>query len=320
VTGEVNRRSLQLSSQSNCVVAPTTRTGKAPHIKARRSNRPEERNMTPQERQMVADLFDRLGSLEGGQRDPDAERAMREGLARAPNAVYALVQTVLLQEEALKRANTRIEELEHAVNPGPAQTQSGGFLDSMRSVFAGQSRGSVPSVRTGGQGSSGQGSSGAWGTSPPPPPPPPGYQPQPGYPPPPGYMQGAPMGAPMMGGGGSFLGTAAATAAGVIGGSMLLNGIRGAFGAGGSHQTFGSNEGGGFGSSPGSNSSGGGELSREAGVSDIGRPGRDDPPARQDAWQDAQQQGTQQDDDNDYTDDNTNDAGDYSDDGGMDTA
>jgi uncharacterized protein len=267
--------------------------------------------MTPQERQMVADLFDRLASLEGGQRDPDAERAIREGLAHAPSAVYALVQTVLLQEEALKRANTRIEELEHAVNPGPAQTQSGGFLDSMRSVFAGQSRGSVPTVRTGG----GQGSSGAWGASPPPPPPPGGYQSQPGYPPPPGYMQGAPMGAPMMGGGGSFLGTAAATAAGVIGGSMLLNGIRNAFSAGGSHQTFGGDQGG-FGSSPWGGSSGGGELSREAGVGDIGRRGNDDL-ARQDALQDAQQDA---DDDNDYADDMADDAGDYSDDGGTDTA
>jgi uncharacterized protein len=276
--------------------------------------------MTPQERQMVADLFDRLASLEGGQRDPDAERVIREGLARAPNAVYALVQTVLLQEEALKRANTRIEELEHAVNPGPAQTQSGGFLDSMRSVFAGQSRGSVPSVRTGG----GQGSSGAWGGSPPPPP---GYQPQPGYAPPPGYMQGSPMGAPMMGGGGgSFLGTAAAAAAGVIGGSLLLNGIRNAFSAGGSHQTFGGGEGGGLGSSPWGGSGGGGELSREAGVGDIGRRAYDDPPARQDtrqdtrqdAWNDAQQSGLQ--DDNDNAGDYTDDAGDYSDDGGTDTA
>jgi uncharacterized protein len=276
--------------------------------------------MTPQERQMVADLFDRLASLEGGPRDPDAERAMREGLAHAPNAVYALVQTVLLQEEALKRANTRIEELEHAVNPGPAQTQSGGFLDSMRNVFAGQSRGSVPSVRTGGgQGTSGQGSSGAWGASPPPPPPPPGYQPQPGYPPPPGYMQGPPvgapmMGAPMMGGGGSFLGTAAATAAGVIGGSMLLNGIRNAFGAGGSHQTFGSGYEGS--STPWGGGSGGGELSREAGVGDIGRRGNDDPLARQDALQDAQQDAADDNNSDDYTDD----AADYGDDGGMDTA
>ena len=40
---------------------------------------------------------------------------------------------------------------------------------------------------------------------------------------------------PGMGGGGSFLGTAAASAAGFIGGSMLLNGIRGMMGG---HQAF----------------------------------------------------------------------------------
>ena len=81
--------------------------------------------MTPQERQLVADLFDRLASLENERRDPDADRAIREGLAHAPNAVYAMVQTVLLQEEALKRANRHIEELERAAGPAPAQTQSG---------------------------------------------------------------------------------------------------------------------------------------------------------------------------------------------------
>ena len=61
--------------------------------------------MTPQEQQLVADLFDRLASLEGQRRDPDAERLIREGLGRAPNSVYALVQSVLVQDEALKRAN-----------------------------------------------------------------------------------------------------------------------------------------------------------------------------------------------------------------------
>src|SRR5262249_40039010 len=132
--------------------------------------------MTPQERQMVADLFDRLASLEGERRDPDAEGAIREGLGRAPNAVYALGQSVLVQDEALKRANTRIEELERAAGSQPAQ--GGGFLDSMRNVLTGRG-GSVPSVRPGGQGSSGQGSSGAWG--PRPDGPPPGYPPQGGY-------------------------------------------------------------------------------------------------------------------------------------------
>src|SRR2546430_3528280 len=112
--------------------------------------------MTPQEQQLVADLFDRLASLEGQRRDPDAERLIREGLGRAPNSVYALVQSVLVQDEALKRAAARIEELEHAAAGGAEHAQgSGGFLDNLRNVVMGQPRGSVPSVRPGGQGSSG---------------------------------------------------------------------------------------------------------------------------------------------------------------------
>ena len=225
--------------------------------------------MTPQEQQLVADLFDRLATLEGQRRDPDAERLIREGLGRAPNSVYALVQTVLVQDEALKRANARIEELEHA---GAAPAESGGFLDSMRSAIMGRdpSRGSVPSVRAGGQGSSG-----VWGA-----PRPDAGQPQ-GYPP--GYQQaGYPPGAPMggggmMGGGGSsFLGTAAATVAGVVGGAMLLNGIRSMMGGG--HQSFaGDYDRSGSGASQAAASPwdsggdrGGGDMARDAGLGDIG--------------------------------------------------
>ena len=181
--------------------------------------------MTPQEQQLVADLFDRLASLEGLRRDPDAERLIREGLGRAPNSVYALVQSVLVQDEALKRANARIEELERAI-AAPAES-GGGFLDSMRNAIMGrdQPRASVPSVRAGGMGSSG-----AWGSGPG------ASQPQgapQGYPQ--GYPQqqgGYPMGAaPTGGGGSSFLGTAAATVAGVVGGAMLLDGIRSMMGS-----------------------------------------------------------------------------------------
>src|SRR5215471_12701363 len=102
--------------------------------------------MTPQERQLVDDLFDRLAKVEGAPRDPDAIAAMQEGLRKAPNAIYALVQTVLLQDEALKRANARIQELEQA--HAPEQEQSGGgFLDSMRdTIFGKDQRGSVPNV------------------------------------------------------------------------------------------------------------------------------------------------------------------------------
>ena len=65
--------------------------------------------MTPQERQMIDDLFDRLARLESAPRDPEAEALIAQAWQRAPNASYALVQTVLVQDEALKRAHERIE-------------------------------------------------------------------------------------------------------------------------------------------------------------------------------------------------------------------
>ena len=68
--------------------------------------------MTPQERQLIDDLFDRLAKLESAKRDPEAMSAIMQGLRNAPNAVYALVQTALVQDEALKRADMRIQELE----------------------------------------------------------------------------------------------------------------------------------------------------------------------------------------------------------------
>jgi hypothetical protein len=239
--------------------------------------------MTPQERQLVDDLFDRLAKVESAPRDPNAAAAIAQGLQQAPNAVYALVQTVLLQDEALKRANSHIQELEAAVNAPQQQGQSGGFLDSMReAVFGpgqtqGQARGSVPNV-------------------PPPQPasrpvwnsgqvlqqsPPGGYDQGPyGQPPYGQYGGGSPYGqsygAPPFGGGGgggggSFLGTAAAAAAGVVGGSLLLNSIRGMMG--GSHQGFA--DAGALGdraASPWSDQSNS-QLARDAGIDDVDRSG-----------------------------------------------
>ena len=219
--------------------------------------------MTPQERQLVDDLFDRLSKLEGAPRDPDAAAAIAQGLRGAPNAVYALVQTVLLQDEALKRANSRIQELE--AGGAGEQRQSGGFLDSMRETIFGQERGSVPNVRPPDMASrptwnSGQVLQQAQS---------PGQYNQGPY----GQPYGAPQ-APMGGGGGSFLGTAAAAAAGVVGGSLLLGSIRSMMG--GSHQSFGDTAGTGGGVEdrrPLSDQSGS-ALARDAGIDNIGSSGR----------------------------------------------
>ena len=86
--------------------------------------------MTPQERALVDDLFDRLGKLESAPRDADAEQAIRSGLAKAPNALYALVQSVLVQDEALKRADARIRELEGGDENVPDDGRPRGFLDN----------------------------------------------------------------------------------------------------------------------------------------------------------------------------------------------
>jgi hypothetical protein len=207
--------------------------------------------MTPEERNLVIELFDRLATLEDAQRDPEAERLIKDGLRQAPNAPYALVQTVLVQDEALKRADARIRELEGAGAETPRDTS---FLGGMRESLFGKGRGSVPSVRPGEAAPASPPVSPAWQT---------GTQaPMPAGP---AAAPGTP-GAP----GGSFLGTAAAAAAGVIGGSLLMSGIRSLMGhPGGAHAAF-DPASGATGSSPWGGS-GGGELSREAGLDNIGR-------------------------------------------------
>jgi len=259
--------------------------------------------MTPQERQLIDDLFDRLSKLENAPRDSEAMSAIMQGLRKAPNAVYALVQTALIQDEALKRANDRIQQLEAA--PGGAEpSQSGGFLDSMRGAILGQSqsRGSVPPVRA-----PEPGNRPVWNT---------GQVMQQ----PPGQYGGAPYGqpygapqAPGGGGGGSFLGTAAAAAAGMVGGSLLLGSIRSMMGGG--HQAFGDSALGGDrgGSRPWGDQSGS-ELAREAGVNDVGSSGH----RSEDASRAGMFDQASNDDNHDYNDDNMDDDSDDFDDGGFD--
>jgi len=229
--------------------------------------------MTPQERQLIDDLFDRLSRLENSPRDPDAQAAIAQGLRTAPNAVYALVQTVLVQDEALKRAHERIQELEGGASD---QRQSGGFLDSMRDAIFGQgqpqgssqgsSQGSVPNVRAPGMGdrpvwNSGQVMQQGQGPG--------GQQYGGGYGQPAGYGAQQP---PMGGGGGSFLGTAAAAAAGVVGGSLLLGSIRSMMG-GGHQQSFGDTAGHSGGIEDRRPDRSDSDLARDAGINDIGSSG-----------------------------------------------
>jgi hypothetical protein len=210
--------------------------------------------MTPEERDLVAELFDRLAALEDAQRDPEAERLIRDGLRQAPNAPYALVQTVLVQDEALKRADARIRELEGSAD-APARDTS--FLGGVRDSLLGR-RGSVPSVRPSeAAAGTSPGMSPAWRTGAP-------AMPAQGVPPP-GY------GSAPMAQGGSFLGTAAAAAAGMIGGSLLLGGIRSMMGHPSTAHAAVDPTTGAVAPNPWSGgNAAGGELSRQAGLDDVG--------------------------------------------------
>lgn len=257
--------------------------------------------MTPQERKLVDELFERLRSLENAPRDPDAIDAINQGLDRAPNALYPLVQSVLVQDEALKRAAARIRELEDELGIGEQSQPQGGFLDSMRDTLFGKNepRGSVPSVRAGGNPN-------AWG---------PAYnqgaptQPQQYGGQPYGQSQPMPQPMPQQSGGGSFLGTAAATVAGVVGGALLMNSFKGMFGGQGgqSQSAFDQPTGG----APWGAGAGNSDLARQAGLDDIGNSGRnaawDDPGSERAGLFDVAQN-----DDEDFSGGDGDFGGDYS--------
>jgi hypothetical protein len=261
--------------------------------------------MTPQERQLVDDLFTRLSGVDNVPRDPDAVAVISDGLRRAPNALYTLIQTVLVQDEALKRAHDRIQQLED--NGAGNQAPSGGFLDSMRDTMFGKSepRGSVPNV----------------------PPPLPQGRPawntgqvlqqteQGGR-----YDQGRydqgpagqPYGAPQpQQGGGSFLGTAAAAAAGAVGGGLLLSSIRSMMGGGAHASSFGDAGGLGGSRSPwGGGDQSNSNLARDAGLGDVGSQRGSQSASFDQAQADADQdQDQDQDDDNDEMDMDSDDDG-----------
>jgi hypothetical protein len=159
--------------------------------------------MQQQERELISGLFDRLKPFEVQPRDAEADQFIRGLAAQQPASAYLLVQTVLVQEQALKAAQERIAELEAKTSAEPPAAPS--FLGSAPRLgpwgAAAAPRTSVPasapSTRSPLQAA----------VSPP-------AQPQ----------------QPAAAGGG-FLRTAMMTAAGVAGGALLFEGIRNLMGS-----------------------------------------------------------------------------------------
>lgn len=79
-----------------------------------------------EEKQLIEGLFDRLAKAEKetGERDPQASEQIQQRVAAQPHSPYYMAQTIIIQEEALKRLNARVEELERNTQ----SQSSGGFL------------------------------------------------------------------------------------------------------------------------------------------------------------------------------------------------
>ncbi|RFB79693.1 DUF2076 domain-containing protein [Methylovirgula sp. 4M-Z18] len=98
--------------------------------------------MTPDERQLLSGLFDRIRNAPDAARDMEAQTFISDAVRQIPSAPYVLAQTVLVQEQALGAANQRLQELEAQVRDLQAhasQPQQGGgsFLGGLGSLFGG---------------------------------------------------------------------------------------------------------------------------------------------------------------------------------------
>ncbi len=147
--------------------------------------------MDQNEKGIIENLFGRLQQAESqsGPRDAAAEAHIREAVERQPAAPYYMAQAIVVQEQALKNLNERVEQLQRELAERPA---GGGFLGGL---FGADQPGGAGANRPAGSGL-------------------PSGPPQAGL-----RQQGA----------GGFLGGALQTAAAVAGGVLLGNAIAGLF-------------------------------------------------------------------------------------------
>jgi uncharacterized protein len=186
--------------------------------------------MTAEERLMLEDLVRKVEETQLTEKDPEAEQLLQMGLGRDPDAIYKLAQTVLVQNLALNQARAQIQSMQQSQQQAqPARATS--FLGSLLGH-----RDPAPAPIT---------------AVPQPPYQPVPYQQAPAYQAPPQYATAPPYaaatyGTPGPSPAGSFLRSAATTAAGVAAGALAFEGIEslmhggGGWGGGGFGGGFGS--------------------------------------------------------------------------------
>lgn len=165
--------------------------------------------MTPLEKQLLERFLQQLTAAQAGQKDPQADALIRNACARQPEAAYLLVQRAIQLEQAFEAARMEAQRLQTELDQIRSGTQKSFLGDS----YAWGSQAQPPA-------------SGASPANPS------GRQPIPGVSAmntatAPAAAPAAQMrAAPGAWGGSSLLGTMATTAAGVVAGSFLYQGIQ----------------------------------------------------------------------------------------------
>lgn len=171
--------------------------------------------MTEQEQQLISSLFQQLSQLNGQPKDTQADASIRQWATQTPDAAYWLTQRTLLLQQSLQQAQQQIAQLQGQLSAAAgngASSGSGSFLSPVPGLGTRFGRGAdVPTAGPVGAAPSAL----------------PGWRDRRlGAPlaeapaPPPGAYT-----SPASNLGSSFLGSAAAAAAGVAGGMLLFNGL-----------------------------------------------------------------------------------------------
>ena len=157
--------------------------------------------MTLQERELLTSFLQQMTLAQAGQKDPEAEALIREASAKQPDTAYLLVQRSMGLEYALQAANAETARIQGELNQLRSTSNSSflknantwGKLPTTNSALAAAAGSSVPMQST--------------------------------------PQQRPPSAAtPASSWGSGMLGTVATTAAGVVAGSFLFQGIQGLMG------------------------------------------------------------------------------------------
>jgi hypothetical protein len=82
-----------------------------------------EDSVTPQERELLTQLTQRINQTALQEKDPDAENLLGRELGANPDALYILAQTVLVQDIALQQARGQVSQLQQQLEQARQQPQ-----------------------------------------------------------------------------------------------------------------------------------------------------------------------------------------------------